>query len=101
MAMDPKHFKPVTTTAEELQHLLRKGELTSVQIVSQYLHQIEKHNSNGANLKAMISLVPKSKLLTIAAAHDTERARGKVRSVLHGIPIVLKVKAALVAVEYR
>jgi amidase len=90
--MDPKYFDPITITAKGLQDLLQRGEITSVQIVSQYLHQIEKHDSDGAKLNAMISIVPKLKLFTIAAALDAERTRGKVRSALHGVPIVLKVK---------
>jgi amidase len=93
--MDPNHFNPVTTTAEELQSLLQKGELSSVQIISQYLHQIETHNSNGLFLKAIVSLVPKQKLLAHAATLDAERARGEVRSALHGIPVVLKVEREL------
>jgi len=91
--MDPKHFEPVTTTAEELQLSLQEGKLTSVQVIFQYLHQIKKHNSNGANLNAIISLVPQAKLLATAAVLDAERTQGRLRSALHGIPIVLKVKS--------
>lgn len=38
----------------------------------------------------MISVAPKHELLRIARKLDEERARGKRRGPLHGIPVVLK-----------
>lgn len=80
-------FDPLTTTATTLQHLLREGAITSVQIIERYLVQIEQHNPA---LNAFISLAPRAKLLDQAAVFDEERQRNRCRSPLHGIPIVLK-----------
>lgn len=41
-------------------------------------------------MRALISVAPKHEVLKIARKLDDERARGKVRGPLHGIPIVLK-----------
>lgn len=81
-------FNPLTTNAVDLQQLLQHGEISSVQIVEEYLNQIDRYNSN---LNAFISLAPRDKVLRAAALLDEERRLGQVRSPLHGIPIVLKV----------
>lgn len=49
--------------------------------------QIERHNPA---LNAFISLAPRDKLLSQAAALDKERRANRCRGPLHGIPIVLK-----------
>lgn len=64
--------------------------ITSVEIVEAYLHQIEQHNRRGRQLRALISVAPRHELLQIAMSLDDERARGKRRGPLHGIPVVLK-----------
>lgn len=38
----------------------------------------------------MISLPPRQQLLDIAKGLDEERAAGKLRGLLHGIPIIVK-----------
>lgn len=83
-------FDPLTVTAFELSELLNAQVTTSVEIVEAYLHQIEQHNRRGRQLRALISVAPKHELIRIARKLDAERARGKVRGPLHGIPIVLK-----------
>ncbi|KAF2742870.1 amidase signature enzyme [Sporormia fimetaria CBS 119925] len=86
----PPEFDPLTTTAYELSELLNTGALTSVEIVETYLRQIEQHNRRGRQLRALISVAPKHELLRIAKKLDAERARGKKRGPLHGVPVVLK-----------
>ncbi len=81
---------PVTATAVQLQQLLESGNLTSVEIVETYLEQIEKHNTNGLKLRALISVAPKKSVFAIAKRLDDERANGKVRGPLHGLPIIVK-----------
>lgn len=81
---------PLTASAFELSELLNAQALTSVQIVQLYLREIELHNRRGRQLRALISVAPKHEVLKIARKLDDERARGKVRGPLHGIPIVLK-----------
>ncbi|KAK0708454.1 amidase signature domain-containing protein [Lasiosphaeris hirsuta] len=81
------HFNVLTTSATELQQLLASNKTTSVQIITAYLSQIEAHNSK---VNAFISIAPHDILLRIATSLDNERAQGRVRGPLHGIPIVLK-----------
>ena len=83
-------FDPLTVSAFELSELLNAQAITSVQIVRLYLKEIEMHNRRGRQLRALISVAPKHELVKIARKLDEERARGKIRGPLHGIPIVLK-----------
>lgn len=83
-------FEVLTTSATQLRELLHNGKLTSVQIVTEYLCQISKHNLHGLGLRAIICVAPENILLARARELDIERASGRVRSSLHGIPIVIK-----------
>jgi amidase len=65
------------------------GKFDSAYLINVYLAQIQEHNSY---LKAVIVTAPKSKLLEQAKSLDSERSKGKVRSALHGIPILVKVR---------
>jgi hypothetical protein len=85
----------LTATCSELQKLLTEGEIKSTDLVDLYLAQIEKHNHQGLKLNAMISTTHRSKALAIAEALDRERAAGKVRGPLHGIPLSVKVRKIL------
>jgi amidase len=89
--MDSFTFDPLTATASDLQDLLMKKSLTSVQIVRTYLSQIKEFNHAGIKLNALISVAPEELLVSTAQTLDEERAQGNVRSVLHGVPIILKV----------
>lgn len=84
--MVPK-FDILTATADDLQRELSSGGITSKQLVKIYLAQIERHNDY---LKAVISTAPEPLLLERAAILDDERQSGKLRSPLHGIPILVK-----------
>lgn len=88
--MSMYEFDPMVMTASELQKLLEARVLSSVEIVGTYLAQIEAHNRRGRQLRALISIAPKHQLLAIAQYLDDERAEGKTRGPLHGIPIVVK-----------
>lgn len=80
----------LTTTVSSLQKLLATGSITTSGLVPIYLDQIEKHNHNGIKLNAMISITPLDLLMKRAAVLDDERVSGKLRSPLHGIPIIVK-----------
>ncbi|PNP59590.1 hypothetical protein THARTR1_00763 [Trichoderma harzianum] len=80
-------FDILTATADDLQQELSSGGITSKQLVKIYLSQIERHNDY---LKAVISTAPETLLLERAAILDDERQSGKLRSPLHGIPILVK-----------
>ena len=83
-------FNPVTATAARLRQLLESHESTSVEIVSTYLDQISKHNTDGLKLRALISVAPREIALSTAKRLDDERKNGKIRGPLHGIPIIVK-----------
>lgn len=88
---DRKHpFDVLTATATDLRSLLQAGQTSTVDIVEAYLAQIEKHNKIGLGLRAIISTAPRDIVLSRAAELDTERLNGKLRSGLHGIPIIVK-----------
>ena len=89
--MAPVAFDVLTTTAAELQRSLNSGLLTSVQLVEVYLDQIEKHNGY---LKAVIATAPRASLMEKAKSLDKERFSGTIRSQLHGLPILVKVRDA-------
>jgi amidase len=89
--MSTPPFDVLTATASELQNRLKAGTLTSVEIITTYLAQIEKHNHDGAKLNAMISVAPREFVLKVAENLDRERSAGKIRGPLHGLPIIVKV----------
>jgi amidase len=84
-------FDVLTATASELQDSMKTGALTSVEVITTYLAQIEKHNHAGAKLNAMISVAPRELVLKTAEELDRERAAGRLRGLLHGLPIIVKV----------
>ncbi|KAH8660510.1 amidase signature domain-containing protein [Xylariales sp. PMI_506] len=80
----------LTLDSSVLQERLAAGLLTSVDLVKQCLQQIENHDHRGLKLNAMISTVPRQILMARSKQLDQERAEGRVRSVLHGIPMLVK-----------
>ncbi|KFI06513.1 amidase [Massilia sp. BSC265] len=64
------------------------GKLTSTSLVQQYLARIAAIDKAGPRLNSVIETNPDA--LKIAAEMDRERAAGKVRGPLHGIPVLLK-----------
>jgi amidase len=80
-------FNRLNTTAAELRSLYFKGKLTSVDALTAYLEQIDKHNEK---LKAVIAHPPRDSLFERAKLLDDERQLGKLRGPLHGIPILIK-----------
>ena len=57
-------------------------------VAQMYLQHIENIDKNGPKLNALIEINPDA--LTIADALDKERKEGKIRSILHGIPVLIK-----------
>jgi amidase len=80
-----KGFTVVEATISDLQAALKSGRVTSREIVRQYLQRIGMYEDM---LHAAITVNPKA--LELAAERDRERAAGKIRGPLHGIPIALK-----------
>lgn len=75
----------------ELGHLLRAGEISSVELTQLYLDRIEKYDSR---LQSVITITRERALLQAKRA-DYELARGIDRGPLHGIPYGVKDLAAV------
>jgi amidase len=78
-------FSVVEATIADMQQAMREGRVTSRELVQQYLTRIAIYEDK---LNAVIAVNPKA--LDEAEMRDRERAAGKVRGPLHGIPIALK-----------
>lgn len=72
----------------ELQELMRTGAATSKQITISYIKRIMAIDQDGPKLNAVAELNPDA--IFWAEAMDRERADGKCRGPLHGIPILIK-----------
>ncbi len=87
---DPKadHFELNEMTIDDLQQKLANKGYTSHQITQLYIDRINSIDKAGPKLNAVIALNPGA--LDMANAMDDERAKGKVRGPLHGIPVLIK-----------
>jgi amidase len=81
----PAKFSVFEASIPEMQAALKSGRTTSHEIVQQYLTRIATYEDL---LHAAITVNPKA--LEEADALDRERAQGRIRGPLHGIPIALK-----------
>ncbi|KAJ3914491.1 amidase signature enzyme [Lentinula edodes] len=81
----------------ELQNGLDAGQFTSVDLIKAYFARIEEVNLQGPVLRAVIETNPSA--LAQAAVLDAERAVSGKRSLLHGIPVILKDNIATIASE--
>jgi amidase len=75
-------------TLQQLQAMMAAGHLTSVKLTQYYLDRINALDQNGPGVNAVMELNPDA--LSIAQSLDEERARGRVRGPMHGIPVLLK-----------
>jgi amidase len=78
-------FNVVEASIPQMQEALKKKRVTSRELVAQYLQRIAMYNDK---LRATIAVNPKA--LEEADQLDRERAKGKIRGPLHGIPVALK-----------
>ena len=78
-------FNVVEASIADMQKAMRERRTTSREIVEQYLRRIAMYEDR---LNAIIAV--NANALKEADALDLERAQGKVRGPLHGIPIALK-----------
>ena len=81
----PKPFSVVEASIDDLRKALEQRRTTSREIVQQYLTRIALYEDR---LNAIVTVNPNA--LAIADSLDRERARGRIRGPLHGIPIALK-----------
>src|SRR5882672_11295205 len=75
-------FDVVESTIPQMRAAMEQGRTTSREIVLQYLARIATYEDK---LNAVITVNPKA--LADAEERDRERAQGKIRGPLHGIPI--------------
>ena len=78
-------FSVVEATMPQMQAAMAKGQVTSRQLVEQYLIRIGLYEDR---LNAALAINPRA--LQEADALDRERAQGNIRGPLHGIPVALK-----------
>lgn len=78
----------VQMSLAELQSEQANGKVTAAQLVDLYLERIEQHNRAGAGINAVREINPRAR--DEAKALDAERAAGKLRGPLHGMPIIVK-----------
>jgi Asp-tRNA(Asn)/Glu-tRNA(Gln) amidotransferase A subunit family amidase len=81
-------FTVVEKTAIELQQALSASVTTSEDIVREYLRRLAIYDRRGPTLRSMLALNPHA--VSDARALDAERANGRVRSPLHGVPVAFK-----------
>jgi amidase len=84
-ALHAQTFNVVEATIPQMQDALAHKRVTSRQLVTQYLVRIALYDRT---LHALITVNPN--VLKDADERDKERAQGKIRGPLHGIPIALK-----------
>ncbi len=82
------NFELNEITIDELQEAMQSGKYTSRSITEMYLKRIAAIDKSGPYLNAIIELNPDA--LSIADAMDKERKAGKIRSAMHGIPVLIK-----------
>ncbi len=84
----PDDFALNEVTIAVLQQKMQSKEYTSRSITELYLKRIDDIDKSGPKLNSVIEL--NKDALSIADAMDKERAAGKVRGPLHGIPVLIK-----------
>src|SRR5438093_13654055 len=75
----------VEITIPQLQAMMKSGKLTSRRLTEMYLERIKEVDPK---THSVLELNPDA--LAIADQMDKERKKGKVRSMLHGIPVLIK-----------
>ncbi|MEE3466870.1 MAG: amidase [Eubacterium sp.] len=74
-------------TIDELSAEMKKGHVTSAQLVQMYIDRIHAYDKK-KKLNSIISINPNA--ISDAKKLDKERKAGKVRGPLHGIPVIVK-----------
>jgi amidase len=75
-------------TIKDLQQGYKDGKYSVSEVVSAYLSRIEKIDKSGPSLNSIIVMNPDA--MQIAEELDREKAEGKIKGLLFGVPVVLK-----------
>jgi len=81
-------FNVHEASISELQNAMATGEVTAVELVEQYLARIDAFDKSGPALNSIIRVNPDA--IEQARQLDAERESSGPRSLLHGIPILVK-----------
>lgn len=81
-------FRLEEATVANINAAFDAGALTSEQLTQLYLNRIDAYDEQGPNLNSIITINPNA--LETAAELDAERGATGPRSLLHGIPVILK-----------
>jgi Asp-tRNA(Asn)/Glu-tRNA(Gln) amidotransferase A subunit family amidase len=79
-------------TIDEFHGALRRGELTSAELVDWYLARIEAHDKAGAALQAVVTVNPYARDEAVAR-DEFLAANGDFAGPLHGVPVLVKDQA--------
>ena len=82
------HPELADSSISELRARLESGELSAVRLAEMHLERMAAIDRAGPALRSIIELNPDAS--RIAEELDRERAQGRVRGPLHGIPVVVK-----------
>lgn len=80
-----KSFELEEMTVAEMQEAMRSGKMSSREITQRY---IERIGTVDKKINSVIEINPDA--LRIAETLDRERQSGKIRSAMHGVPVLLK-----------
>ncbi|MCD8533822.1 MAG: hypothetical protein LR011_03135, partial [Verrucomicrobia bacterium] len=81
-------FDLTTASIPEIQKLMDEGHLTAEKLVQMYLNRIATYEKSGPNINSIINV--NGRALFDAQALDKERKEKGPRSLLHGIPVIVK-----------
>jgi amidase len=81
----PKRFSVVEATIPEMRAAMEQGRITSRELVTQYLTRIAFYED-----KLHAAITVNRHALEEADERDRERAQGRIRGPLHGIPVAIK-----------
>lgn len=84
----PTDFRWSELSVLEASRQMAEGQLTSLALTQAYLARIAALDQSGPRLNSVIELNPDAE--AIAAERDAERAAGKLRGPLHGLPVLIK-----------
>jgi amidase len=86
--LEAQTFEVHEATILEIQQAMIDGRITSVELVDAYLERIRGYDLAGPSLNSILYVSRTAR--EDAAALDRERAEGRVRGPLHGVPVLLK-----------
>lgn len=88
VSAEETEFNPFEKSISEISAALNNNEITSEQLVKYYLERIEAYDKQGPAINSIITV--NEQALEIAKQLDKERQNTGSRSILHGVPIVVK-----------